>query len=82
MNKEKDDVKTLLIIQYISYLRGKKRYALLRDYADSSNLKFRWMWSNFYKDADNNAKMTMKYLIEEYGFVFFSLIRMDLYFLV
>lgn len=65
------DPKILLVIQYISYLRGKKRYALLKDFESEENMKFINMWIHFYVDATSNSRYTVEYLINKYGIKIF-----------
>ncbi len=57
----------LLQIQYVSYLRGQKRYKLLMNYETKENKKFIRMWKKFYIDARNNAYMTLDYILSKWG---------------
>lgn len=66
MKKGCDDVMSLLIIQHISYLRGKKRYELLKEYKSLGNVFYSEMWAKFYEDAGNNADITLDYIRATY----------------
>ena len=57
----------LLSIQYVSYLRGKKRYKMLMNHETKKNKKFIRMWQKFYVDASHNAYMTLDYILGKWG---------------
>jgi hypothetical protein len=83
MKKGSDDLMTLLIIQYISYVRGKKRYELLKE--NNIDNSFRGIWVKFYDDASNNADITLNYLRITYGHSFIFklwLLKIREYFLI
>jgi hypothetical protein len=56
------DLLTILTIQGVSYLRGKDRYSLLKEYKHERNLPFINIWQKFHKDASTNAEKTFSYL--------------------
>ncbi len=74
MIKDKTDLKTLLVVQYISYLRGKKRYNILKKHFNEDNLKFVGLWSRFYVDAEFNAERVLKYMKIKYGLKIYFMI--------
>lgn len=52
---------SLLSIQYVSYVRGSKRYYLLMN-----QLQYKELWEKFFIDANTNADLVLDYLIDKY----------------
>lgn len=67
MRKGNDKPMFLLALQYVSYVRGEKRYALLIEHESRENLPFINMWKRFHMDAKRNADLVLEYMIERWN---------------
>ncbi len=61
-----NDLLNILAIQAVSYVRGKDRYRILKDYESKENEVFRSIWTKFYRDATGNAVMVFNFLYNHF----------------
>ena len=54
-----EEIQARLVIQAVSYLRGKDRYRLLKEFESEENRIFRPVWGAFFRDAGTNAEKTI-----------------------
>jgi hypothetical protein len=59
---DQKDLLAILLVQYVSYLRGKDRYEILKGYNKGQNKRFVGVWSKFYDDAGSNAQIVLSFI--------------------
>lgn len=57
-----DNLLSILTIQATSYLRGKDRYKILKEYNSKENELLRAVWTKFYSDATGNAEKVFDFM--------------------
>lgn len=64
--KGEGDLIVIFAIQMISYLRGKDRYKLLKEFGAKENAPFVHVWKKFYQDAGGNAEKTFEFMRDSF----------------